>query len=167
MVLEPKRIKITPLYNNEEDASFSESLRKYLVGLERDGLIEYMHELPAGAYFQQEIELHLQESQVIILLASSSFDADKRYSGPEMVALIKKCYEKGTRIWPIIVRYFLWERSPFKGYEIFFGEDKPIISSWTSSDEPYKRILKKINDEVTHILSEEWVYEGDMHYNQM
>lgn len=161
----PKCIKITYLYH-PFDANAYETLQKYLVGLTRAGLIEELLDSRAGANVQEKMEFRLKEAQVIILLISSNFDADDSYSGTEMVAYVEQCAEKGANIWPIIVKSVYWKTSAFRKHEIFFGDDKPI-TSYQYQDDAYTRITEKIDREVTQMLSEEWVQDGDKYRHQM
>lgn len=166
MELEQRKcVKLTYLYHTA-DTGFYESLQKYLAGLKRGELIHELPESRAGANVEEKTIFRLEEAQVIILLISSNFDDDKLYNSREIVSSIQKCYEKGTRVWPIIVRPLLWEHSCFQHYTVFFGKDK-AVTEYQPLDIAYKRIAEKINVEIVQILSEEWAHEGDMYYHQM
>lgn len=158
-------IKVTYLYH-PLDATTYEALRKYVVGLERDGLIEELLESRAGAHVQEHMKLRMEEAQVIILLISSNFDAEDSYSNQEIVDHINKCAEKGAYIWPIMVRPIMWERSRFQAHPVFFGRDKAVIE-YQPIDGAYKRIAEQINREITQMISEAWTQDGDRYYHQM
>ena len=161
---QPKRIKIAILYNSRDQSSF-DALSDHLAILRRKEPIDLWHETEAGASLREQVQTSLNESRIIFLLISSSFNRDDSYySSLEMIDFIGKCAKEGKQIWPIIIKpvsgFF------FEDYEVFFGQREEPVTQWKPQDEGYKEVTKKIGGAITSILSYEWSCYGDICYHQ-
>ena len=160
---QPMPIKMIYLYHWADEFIFN-SLCDQLVGLRINNLIsDEGYEPLAGNDFYQ-LKARLEMAQIIILLISKDFHADKRFHKPEMVAAIKECAEKGVRIWPILARYIFWESSIFKEYELFSGVKQSITEN---PENVFKKIIPRIHQEIHQIHSDMWVQDGDIYCHQM
>ncbi len=74
--------------------------------------------------------------------------------------------KKGTRIWKILAKSYAGD-SVFQEYGDFLAKNKSISSLANSSDEALGQIAGEIDSEVTCMLSEKWVQEGDRYYYKM
>jgi len=168
MVINPsKPIEIVYLYNSIEpkDVFTFKLLYNQLVQLRRNKLIHEWEDSLAGTIIQDELKFRLEQVYVIVLLISSSFNAEDRYSGAETVTLVRKCFNKGAYIWPIIIGPVYW--SSFDEYDIFFGQGGKSVQSSNSQDEVCRQIAIKIGGQIARILSKAWARDGDKCYRQI
>src|SRR5712691_2451632 len=123
-------IKIFFCYAHEDEA-FLNQLKKHLRPLQRQGLIDvwYDRDISAGRGWEQEINKHLDEAQIILLLISPDFmDSDCCY-GVEMKRALERQNKEDARVIPIILRPCLWKRSPLRELQVLPEDGKPIMSS--------------------------------------
>ena len=70
----------------------------------------YDQEILAGADWNREIEQHLRAADVVLLLISADFLADrKKYIWDKEMPIIIQKHEQGQLIIPIVVRNCNWE----------------------------------------------------------
>jgi tetratricopeptide (TPR) repeat protein len=160
-------IKITYLHHHE-DNNVRKELRKHLVYLEREGFIEEILEVRAGASREEE-KRRLEAAQIIIPLISSNFASETPYEQPEMEVLVQKRFEEHALIWPILVKSFSWARSPYYKYGAFLEKDKEreAITDYSPQDDAYTLIAEKAEREILQLLTEQWVQDGNNYYHQM
>lgn len=97
-----------------EDEFHRLELEKRLKQLHREGLVETWHDrkLLGGDEWKQQIEQHLQESDVILLLVSPDFLYSDYCYDTEMKQAVAR-HEQGTAtVIPIIVRPSDWKTTP-------------------------------------------------------
>lgn len=167
MVIDPtKPIEIAYLYNSSDtkDTFTFNLLYNQLVQLRRKKLIHEWDTSLAGTKIYEQIKNSLEHAHIIILLISSSFNAEDRYSGVETAALVRKCFNEGTLVWPIIIGPVYW--SSFDEYDIFFGKGGKNVQSSASQDEVCRQIAQKIGGQIAHMLSKAWAHDGDKYYRQ-
>jgi len=163
-----KRIKIAYLFHDEDSSYFDSFYRKHLAILRRrDKISDNLPDVPAGAPFQEHMKPLFEEAHAIILFLSSGVESDEDRGSPEMIALIEACHEKGTHIWKIAARHYHLEGSIFREYGNFLGKSKVVAAGSGSSDEVLGQIVVEIDNEVTQMLAEEWVQDGDTYYQKM
>ena len=99
------------------------------------GMIEI---LSAGVEWEQEINQHLNNAQIILLLVSPDFmDSDYCY-GVEMKRAIERHERKEARVIPIILRPVYWQGILGK-LQALPTDGKPVIHrSWHSTEELMK-----------------------------
>lgn len=88
-----------------EDESLLDKLKKHLVPLKWQGLIDvwYDRRISAGLDWEQEINKHLNEAQIILLLVSPDFMGSDYCYGTEMKQALEQ-HERGeARVIPIIL----------------------------------------------------------------
>src|ERR1700719_448456 len=93
-----------------EDERMARKLKKHLSALAHNGLIavwEYGNISP-GTEWEQEIDKHLDEAQMILLLISDSFLASHYCYSVEMQRAIERHERKEARVIPVILRPALW-----------------------------------------------------------
>ena len=143
----------------KDDEYYFNIFRNHLATLHKK-ISDNLPGAPAGENVETYTKHQLEQVDIIILFLSASFEADPRYRSQEIRAIIKACYEKGTRIWPILAKPYYWEASNFKEYRTFFDKDRAITSA-SNADEFLRQIVAKIDGEVSQMLSEEWAYKGN------
>ena len=94
-----------------EDEELRDQLDKHLRLLERQGLITSWHdrEVRAGDDWAKEIDVHLENAQIILLLISVDFLASEYCYGVEMRRALERHYTGEARVIPIILRPVDWQ----------------------------------------------------------
>jgi hypothetical protein len=132
-------------------------LKKHLSSLVRNGLIalrDYGNISP-GAEWKQEVNKHLDEAQIILLLISPSFlDSDYCYN-VEMQKAIERHERKEARVIPVILHPVHWKEPPIDKLQALPDHERPI-SKWRNRNEGYTNvtdgIIKVIEQWNTHSL---------------
>lgn len=128
-----------------QDKRMAVQLKNHLSLLEHNGRIvmwDYGHISP-GTEWEQEVDKHLDEAQIILLLISSSFLASKYCYRVEMQRAIERHERKEARVIPIILRPVYWNEPPIDKLQVLPDLAKPI-SRWTNQDEGFKNVVDGI-----------------------
>src|SRR5262245_59443386 len=128
-----------------QDKDMADKLRQHLKPLQRAGYVDvwYDYDLSAGTEWRLEIDKHLSEAQIILLLVSPGFIASDYCYGIEMQQAIAR-HERGeARVVPIILRPVLWREAPFGKLQALPREAKPL-SRWTNKDEGFLDVAEGI-----------------------
>ena len=98
-----------------QDKELRDAHDRHLIGLKRQKLIEAWDDgkISAGTEWEKEIEKHLSDADIILLLVSVAFlHSDYCYS-KEMEKALQRHEEGTARVVPIIMRPVDWEDTPF------------------------------------------------------
>jgi hypothetical protein len=98
-----------------EDKSLLDRLKKHLILLQRQGIIDIWSDvdISPGTEWEVKINKHLNTAQIILLLVSPDFMASDYCYSKEMKRAME-LHERGeARVIPIILRPVYWEGSPF------------------------------------------------------
>lgn len=128
-----------------EDSHFKDELQNHLKILERKGVIDIWSDrsIQPGSYWSEEIEKHITEANIILLLISSDFLASEYCYEKELsIALNMHDNGKGIVI-PIIVRSCLWEESVISKLQTLPSEGKPV-QDWPDKDRVWLDVTKGI-----------------------
>ena len=126
-----------------------ENLRKELVNhltiLERQGVLASWHDrdIEAGAEWNQEIERHLNESQIILLLISSDFIASPFCWDNEMACAMERHEASKAVVIPIILRSCDWKGAPFGKLQGLPKDMKPV-NEWSNRDQAFTNVAQGI-----------------------
>ncbi|MBA2285651.1 MAG: toll/interleukin-1 receptor domain-containing protein [Ktedonobacteraceae bacterium] len=124
-----------------EDEGMAGKLKKHLSGLEHNGRIalwDYGNISP-GSEWKQEIDKHLDEAQIILLLISASFLGSHYCYSEQMQRAIERHERREARVIPVILRPVLWEVPPLDKLQPLPDRQKPIIR-WSPRDEGYRKV---------------------------
>jgi len=143
----PKRVeevKIFLSYSHKDD-ELRKELSKHLSLLKRQGIITEWHDrkILAGVEWEEEIDTHLNTSQVILLLISSDFIASDYCYGIEMMRAMERHENGEARVIPIILRAVDWRVSPFSKLQTLPRDGKPV-TSWKNYDEAFANVTEGI-----------------------
>lgn len=159
-------IKIFFCYAHEDEALRNE-LEKQLRILQRQGLIVSWHDrdIHAGEEWINEIDMHLETAQIILLLVSSDFmDSDYCY-GVEMKRALERHIAGEARVIPIILRPVHWKDAPFSKLQVLPTDGKPVVN-WVNRDEAFLHITSAIRIVVKELLASYKTSEGDALYQE-
>jgi hypothetical protein len=129
----------------DEDERMVRQLKKQLSMLERNGHIalwDYGH-ISAGTEWEQEMNRHLDEAEMILLLISASFLASDYCYKVQMQRAIERHERKEVRVIPVILRPVYWNEPPLDKLQPLPDRAKPI-SRWTPRDEGWKNVVAGI-----------------------
>jgi putative sterol carrier protein len=143
-------VKIFFCYAHEDEALLNK-LKTHLRPLQRMGLIDVWHDrdISAGTKWEEEIDKHLSEANIILLLVSPDFmDSDYCY-GKEMQRALERHQWGEACVIPIILRPVYWQ-GVLGTLQALPKNAKPIISSsWYSPDDAFFDVAEGIRKVVT------------------
>ncbi len=135
---------------DNEDALLN--LQKVLKPLERLKLIQPWHsrQIMPGATVVEEIETHLDEAQIVILLLSSDFLESDYCYGIEMARALQLHQEAKVRVIPVLLHPCLWDITSLKELQALPANGKPI-SEWPNQDAAWHSVAVSIHKLVTQM----------------
>lgn len=138
---------------SHKDEQFREALETHLAILKRQDIAIDWHDrkIIPGQEWASEIDAHLNESDVIILLISADFIASNYCYGKEMNLALSKHESGSAFVLPIIVRPVDWMTAPFAKLQALPRNGKPV-TTWTNQDEAWLDIAKGVRKTIDHIL---------------
>ena len=139
---------------SHKDKKLRSELEKYLNHLKRQQLIVGWHdgEIEAGKEWAEEINKHLSEAQIILLLISQDFMAsDYCYDIEVQKALVR--HKAGeAQVIPIILRPAIWEDTPIGKLQALPAGAKPIIM-WSNKELAFLDIAKGIQKAIDKLMN--------------
>lgn len=142
-------VRIIYLYAHEDEALL-DKLRVYLKPLKRLGVIDwYDRNINAGSEWGQEIDRHISEADIILLLVSPDFLASDYYFGKEMKQAMERHERREAQVIPVILRPVYWQGAPFGKLKALPTNEIPVTSSkWHDLDEAFLDIAEGIREVV-------------------
>ena len=139
-----KPVKLFYSYSHK-DEDLREELVKHLAILKRQGVLEAWHDrdIDAGAEWANEIDEHLNEAQIILLLISSDFLASDYCYDIEMKRAMERHDANESVVIPIILRSCVWQGAPFGKLQGFPKDTKPV-DAWPNPDRAFTNIAQGI-----------------------
>ena len=132
-------IEIFLCYAHEDEMALKE-LVVHLGVQKRQGFfhIWYDREISAGVEWAQEIDMHLNTAQIILLMVSQYF-MNSNYCYLVEVQRALERHERGeARVIPIILRPVYYQKAPFAKLQPLATNRKPVMSSsWRNQDEAF------------------------------
>ncbi len=112
-----------------KDEALREELETHLKILHRTGHIHSWHDrrIVGGEEWKGEIDQHLEEADIILLLVSADFLASDYCYNTEMKRALERHEAGEARVIPIILRDCLWEDAPFAKLQACHKDAKPVI----------------------------------------
>lgn len=127
------------------DEALRNELQKHLTLMVRTGAIETWHDrmIRAGDEVDGEIDKHLEEAEVILLLISSDFLASNYCYDIEVKRAMQRHKGGSARVIPIILRPCDWHGAPF-GKLLAAPIDGKPVTKWPNQDEAFLNITQQI-----------------------
>lgn len=146
-----KPLKVFISYSHK-DESFLKELEAHLASLQRKGAIEKWHDrrIGAGTDWKNEIDKHLNEADIVLLLVSSDFINSDYCHDIEMKAALARHAKGETLVIPIIVRVCVWNDVDFAHLQAL-PKDAKAVKSWTDPDEAWTDIARGIGAAVARL----------------
>ncbi len=139
---ESKNVGVKLFYSySHKDEALREELETHLKILQRQGLIDEWHDrrIVAGQEWAPEIDKHLEEADVILLLVSADFIASNYCYEIEMQRAMERHEAKEARVIPIILRENNWTGAPFGKLQALPKDGKPV-KLYSDKDAAWKEI---------------------------
>jgi hypothetical protein len=144
----PPPVEIFISYTHEDEPLLKE-LVKHLSMMKREGLVKLWHdrEIVAGTNWEKDLDGHLEQAKIILLLVSSSFMASDYCYGIEMERAMER-YDAGEAVViPIILRPADWKGAPFSKIQMLPRDAKPV-TRWADRDEAFLEVAKGIRNTI-------------------
>jgi outer membrane protein assembly factor BamB len=135
------------------DQELRKKLEEHLSSLKHSGKITIWQdqEIPLGADWKDQIDTHLDEADLILLLTSSSFIASNYCWNKEVQAALERHKAGTVRVVPIILRPVGWQNTPLGQLQALPAEAKPI-TLWENEDAAFKNVVDGIQEVVDDLL---------------
>ncbi len=130
---------------SHRDEELRDQLTKHLSILQRRGQIDtwYDREIEAGQERQSEIQQHLNQADIILLLVSADFLASDYCYDVEVKRAMERHGAGEARVIPVIVRPVDWQDAPFGQLAALPKDGKPI-TKWADHDDALLDVEKGI-----------------------
>ena len=136
-----------------KDEELLNKLKTHLIPLYREGLIGLLwhdRNISAGTEWKQEIDVHLNTADVILLLVSPDFMASDYCYAIEMKRAIERHEQDEACVIPIILRPTDWRIAPLYKLQAFPRNTKPV-TLWENRDAAFLDIAQDIRKAVEEI----------------
>jgi len=151
------KVKIFFCYAHE-DERLMKKLKIHLKPLQHEELIDVWHDrdISAGLDWEHEIDKHLNEAQIILLLVSPDFMASDYCYGIEMKQAIERHKRGEAYVIPIILRHVHWHRALFGKLQSLPTDGKPV-KSWQDQDKAFLTVVAGILKAVEQLKTKPFV----------
>src|SRR5436305_7826001 len=141
-----------------EDNHLCKQLEKHLSSLKQEKCIDiwYNRNITAGQDWKQEIDVHLNDAQIILLLVSANFLASEYCYSIEMKRALDRNDAREACVIPVILRPVDWHHAPFGKLQALPPEGIPITLS-RNRDQTFRDItrgIRKAAEELTASVRE-------------
>jgi hypothetical protein len=139
---EPLKIFISYV---SEDEIYLNSLVDHLSALKHEGTIRewYKRKILPGQIRKDEINTHLNNADIILLLVSANFMGSDYIQSNELARIMQLHQERRTYVIPIILRPVDWESGPFGHLEPLPRDGKPV-TEWKNRDLAWLEVVRRI-----------------------
>ena len=125
-----------------QDQELHEKLLKHLAPLQHSGKITIWHdqEIPAGANWRNQIETHLSEADMILLLISADFIDSAFCWNNEVQKALERHRVGEVRVIPIVLKPVDWQVTPLGELQALPTGAKPV-TLWESADAACENVV--------------------------
>ncbi len=105
-----------------------ERLKLYLAPLRRQAPVDIWDDtrLQVGGDWRQQIKAALEHASAAILLVGPGFLASDFIMSQELPTLLAAARARGAKIYPLVVGYCVYARSPLEPYQAFNAPERPL-----------------------------------------
>jgi len=128
-----------------EDEDLLRELEAHLSPLKRLGLVStwYDRQILPSTNWSEEIDEHLEQASIILLLVSSSFIASDYCYEKEMARALERHHAGQARVLPIILRPVDFTGAPFAALQALPTDARPI-TIWSNRDQAFMDVVAGI-----------------------
>ena len=130
---------------SHEDRSYCQKLRKHLALLERSGIIVswFDREILPGSDWAYEIDEHLNQSEMVLLLVSANFISSDYCFGKEMARALERHDAEECLVIPIFIKPVDYSGAPFARLQMLPSNGRPAIM-WKPQDAAWEDTAKGV-----------------------
>ena len=128
---------------SHKDETMRDALERHLALLKREGIVASWHDrrIMAGQKWKDQIDKHLHEADIILLLISADFlDSEYCYEVEMQRALARHQAGEACAI-PVIIRSVDWSGAPFAKLQAL-PKDAKAVASWENPDEAWTDVAR-------------------------
>ena len=127
------------------DEDLRRELETHLSLLQKQRVISGWHQrkILAGSDWQDEVDRHLIEAQVILLLISVDFLASDYCYSVELKRALERHRAGEARVIPILLRPVFYESAPFSMLKMLPRDNLPI-TKWGNRDEAWVDVVRAL-----------------------
>lgn len=127
------------------DEALRDELAKHLSLLERQGVLSSWHDrqITPGSEWAGQIDHHLEQAQIILLLISADFLTSHYCYDIELKRAMERHQQKEAVVIPVILRPVDWQGATFSRLQALPKNAKPV-TTWENRDEAFTDIAKGI-----------------------
>jgi hypothetical protein len=140
--IEPKPAPLRLFYSySHKDEAMRDALEPHLTLLMRQGFIADWHDrrIIAGQEWKGQINRHLDEADIILLLVSADFLASDYCYEVEMQRALVRHQAGHACVIPVIIRSVDWSGAPFAELQAL-PKDTKAVASWKNTDEAWTNV---------------------------
>jgi TIR domain-containing protein len=128
---------------SHKDEAMRDALETHLALLRREGIIASWHDrrIIAGQEWKGQIDRHLDEADIILLLISADFLASEYCYEVEMQRALARHQAGEACVIPVIIRSVDWSSAPFATLQALPKDAKPI-TRWDDPDEAWTDVAR-------------------------
>jgi len=153
---------------SHKDEVMRDELEVHLASLKRQGKIDSWHDrkIGAGKELSSEIDKHLIEDEIILLLISPYFIASDYCYLIEMKKAMERHHKNEARIIPVILQPCNWQPTPF-GQLLAVPKDGKPVSKYPNPHDAYLEVTLAIEKAVDEIRKQKNLLEWAIAENQV
>lgn len=142
------------------DKDMAVKLKEHLSPLVNNGLISLWDNdnIIPGTELKQEVDKHLDEAQIILLLITSSFLASEYCYNVEVQRAIERHERKETWVIPVLLQPSLWRMPPLDKLTTPLPDNTKPVALWSNRQQGFENvaqgILKVVEQWNTHSLAD-------------
>lgn len=146
-------VKILFCYAHEDEQHFMK-LKAQLSPLQHSSQIDTYcdRDINIGDDREQVINMHLNQSQIVVLLISPDFINSDYCYGVEMKRAIERYERSEAQVIPVILRHCLWQGTPLSKLQCLPTNAKPIIE-WRPRDKGYFDVANGIQQTIERMIT--------------
>ena len=129
------------------DEAWGNQIEKQLAALKRQGIIDIWHDrrIAPGQEFAGQIDAHINQDEIILLLVSADFIASDYCYEIEMRRAMERHSDGDAVVIPVILRACDWMSLPFGKLQAVPRDGKPI-THWADPDEAMLQVAQGVRE---------------------
>ncbi len=130
---------------SHQDEGLRDELAKHLSQLERSGVLKSWHDrqIPPGSEWAGQIDEHLEQSQIVLLLISADFLASRYCYDIELTRAMERHAQGSAVVIPVILRPVDWQGASFSHLQAL-PKNAQAVTTWANQDEAFTDIARGI-----------------------
>jgi TIR domain/ClpX C4-type zinc finger len=144
-------VRIFYSYSHKDEA-LRNRLEEHLSSLKWAGSISNWHDrkIEAGQVWGTEIDSHLRDADIILLLVSASFLASNYCYGREATYALERHNKGECRVIPVILKPVDWHHTPLANLQALPRDGKPI-TDWNKREQAFLNVVQGLRSVIQQI----------------